>query len=136
MGSLPLSNCKTFLDPKSAATNVRIVGAHTFVPLATSWNRTIVQLSITMLRPGSPGQVVHSGGDIDNRLKTLLDGLRMPATVAEIPADAKVTTLNEPLYCLLEDDALIGALSVTTDRLLDRPAKQSEVLALIHVVTR
>lgn len=132
---LPLSECKQFLDPESSATNVRKIGDQSFIPLVTEKNRTMARVSVTMLRPGVPGEIFHSGGDIDNRLKTLLDGLRMPRTVNEIPFN-EMHAQAGPMYCLLEDDKLIESVSVRTDRLLDASATQSEIVALIHVVTR
>jgi hypothetical protein len=44
--------------------------------LANTFNGLICRLAITFLRREDPGAVVH-GGDIDNRLNTLLDALRM-----------------------------------------------------------
>jgi hypothetical protein len=40
-----------------------------------------------------------------------------------------------PLYCLLEDDSLITALAVTTDRLLVPHENPAHVLVIIHVTT-
>jgi hypothetical protein len=48
-----------------------------FVPLVTQELGLICALDILFLRPDKPGGVVWAG-DIDNRLKTLLDSLRLP----------------------------------------------------------
>src|SRR6266851_2022476 len=48
-----------------------------FVPLVTEELNLICGLDILFLRPSAPGQLV-SGGDLDNRLKTLFDALRIP----------------------------------------------------------
>jgi hypothetical protein len=69
------------------------------------------------LRRDTPGGLVENGGDIDNRIKVLLDGLRMPNIVRELGGDGFEPDEN-PFYCLLEDDKLIMKISVTTDRLL------------------
>ena len=66
--------------------------------------------------PGSPG----FAGDIDNRVKTLLDALKMPST-GEIPPGASPGQDEDPLFCLLEDDSLVTRLSVEMDQLLDLP---------------
>ena len=68
-----------------------------------------------MLRPELPGQTLIVGGDIDNRLKTLFDALRIPKVgeTAE-PQEGGIS----PFYCLLQDDSLINHISVTTDILL------------------
>jgi hypothetical protein len=47
--------------------------------------RLVARLSIVMLRPEPPGSIITAGGDIDNRLKTLFDALRMPKVISEIP---------------------------------------------------
>jgi hypothetical protein len=49
-----------------------------FVPLIRKSIHLACSLDILFLRRDSPGNLVKSGGDIDNRLKVLLDGLRMP----------------------------------------------------------
>ena len=89
----------------------------------------IAELDITMLRPEPPGKVIQSG-DIDNRIKTLLDGLRMPKVEQELPNG------EIPFFCLLKDDNLITRISVNTDRLLENNIDPSEVVLLIHVHTK
>jgi hypothetical protein len=48
--------------------------------LVDSRSNLIAELEITLLRPGLPAGIVVRGGDIDNRLKTPLDALKMPET--------------------------------------------------------
>jgi hypothetical protein len=48
-----------------------------FVPLVTQQLDLIRGLDILLLRPDRPGSIVWAG-DIDNRLKTLLDAMRIP----------------------------------------------------------
>ena len=55
----------------------RPLGKYVFVPLVTREMDVVAELSIIMLRPEIPGQLVTQGGDIDNRLKTLFDALTM-----------------------------------------------------------
>lgn len=97
-----------------------------FVPLVSMAGGFTCSLEILFLRRDNPGNLIGSGGDIDNRIKVLLDGLRMPVDVKElggIPIDAD----EDPFYCLLEDDKLITSVSVTTDRLIiPRKTDQSE----------
>ena len=57
-----------------------------FVPLVQRKIRLACELHITFLRRGEPGAVVH-GGDLDNRLKTLLDALRMPQSPQELAGE-------------------------------------------------
>jgi hypothetical protein len=45
----------------------------------------VARLRIDLLRPQEPGALVSVGDDIDNRVKTLLDALRIPKTSDELP---------------------------------------------------
>jgi hypothetical protein len=107
-----------------------------FVPLVSEAGGFTCALDILFLRRDSPGNLIENGGDIDNRIKVLLDGLRMPKTVQEL-GGLTIDPIDEnPFYCLLEDDRLVTRLSVTTDRLIT-PRKPSEnihdVFLEIHV---
>jgi hypothetical protein len=74
-------------------------------------------LEILFLRPDRPGGLVWAG-DIDNRLKTLLDALRIPEATENY--SKRTPSAGEvPFFCLLEDDKLITKVSVETDRLLE-----------------
>src|SRR5439155_15756508 len=61
----------------------KAVGPLRFAPLVTKGQ--YAELEITLLRPEAPGSIISKGGDIDNRIKTLLDGLRVPASPDELP---------------------------------------------------
>ena len=54
------------------------------------------------------------GGDLDNRIKTLCDALRMP----DADVEARYPQAQDHTYCLLESDTLISGLEVETGRLL------------------
>lgn len=85
-----------------------------FVPLVLRGRRWICELKIIFLRRNDPGEI-YSGGDLDNRIKTLFDGLRMPYEESEV---AHPDNMEENIcYCLVEDDALISNLSLETGRL-------------------
>jgi hypothetical protein len=56
-------------------------------------------------------------GDIDNRLKTLLDELRIPEAGENYSARQPAAD-EDPFFCLLEDDKLITRIAVETDDLL------------------
>lgn len=109
------------------------VGVFNFVPLVVKDRRELAEINVSMLRPEPPGFIVGQGGDIDNRIKTLLDSLRMPKNIAEIPPGSVPKSDEKPFYCLLEDDSLITKLSVSTARLLISDKKNSYVHLLIHV---
>ena len=97
------------------ATKFTFKGFH-FVPLVTQELSLICGIEILFLRPDHPGGVLQSG-DIDNRLKTLFDALRMPSP-DEVTKKISPSEGENPFYCLLEDDRLITKVSVDTDTLL------------------
>lgn len=112
----------------------RAVGSFRFVPLISGRIHAVAELELLLLRPGPPGHLLRGGGDIDNRLKTLLDALKIPEPNA-LPTDVIPKDSEIPFYCLLEDDKLVTAIRVETDRLLD-PRDELEVLLVIHVATK
>jgi hypothetical protein len=88
-----------------------------FVPLVTQELDLLCSIEIFLLRPDRPGSVVWAG-DIDNRIKTLLDAMRIPEA-DEGYSQTAPTNDEKPFYCLLEEDKLITKVSVETDRLLE-----------------
>ncbi len=92
-----------------------------FVPLATEWWNVIVSLDILFLRSGKPGAILRSA-DLDGRLKTLFDALRVPRQLQELGSYERPEPDEDPFYCLMEDDSLVGNVSVTTDTLLQPTA--------------
>jgi hypothetical protein len=107
-----------------------------FFPMVSAARNETAELHVLMLRPGmGPGFIVGQGGDIDNRLKTLFDSLRMPKDISEIPSDYQQEEDENPFFCLLEDDILISGLSVSTDRLLEPCDSSSHVKLMVRVQT-
>jgi hypothetical protein len=116
---------------------VRPVGAYRFAAIVSSELDLVADLTITFLRPGPPGAIVTQGGDIDNRIKTLLDALKIPDGSDALPKGTFPQEDENPFFCLLDDDSLITSLNIKTDRLLDPDVSSSaEVVLLIHVRTR
>lgn len=117
----------------------RTLGHFDFLPLVNNYLRLVCSLDILFLRHEEPGSIVRHGGDIDNRLKTLFDALRMPQSIDEIPSGDAPSANESPFHCLLEDDQLITQIGVTTDRLL-KPVtgtgKKADVLLVMHVRLR
>lgn len=105
------SSLAEWLAPKYAR------NGYNFVPLVRRDLALICALEILFLRPDSPGAVLQSG-DIDNRLKTLFDGLRMPRDARELGGYVVPGVDEDPFFCLLEDDSLITHVAVETDTLL------------------
>ena len=97
------------------------------------------EIEILFLRRDHPGHgLIRSGGDIDNRIKVPFDALRMPQSCDELSGGPPQSG-EDPFYCLLQDDRLITAVSVTTDRLLEPAhdgAGQNDVKLVILVRTQ
>jgi hypothetical protein len=105
------------------------------VPLVTRKQDLRCSLDILLLRP-EEDRFIFTSGDIDGRLKTLFDALRIPDNEGEtghaVPGDDET-----PLYCLLEDDRLISEVRVNTDQLLQLPHEKelhaNDSFLVIHV---
>ena len=105
---------------------------HNVLPLVRESLATICGLKILMLRQEEPGSLFSQSGDIDNRMKTLLDGLRMPRHKEAWDGQ---NDIPDPLYCLLEDDKLITDYSLKTDRLLASNNMDPKDIRLVVEVT-
>lgn len=66
------------------------------------------------LRKEPPGKI-YQGGDIDGRIKTLVDALAMPRHVEQVLEKNRQT---DPIFCLLEDDFFVSGFQVESERLL------------------
>lgn len=96
------------------------VGSYRFVPLVRKAWRLSCSVGVLFLRHDPPGSVL-TAGDLDNRVKTLIDTLRMPANVGELRGNEQPSSDEDPFFCLLEDDNLVSAIRVETGRLLIPP---------------
>ncbi|SCK49227.1 hypothetical protein VAR608DRAFT_4898 [Variovorax sp. HW608] len=114
---------------------VEKVGLFRFAPVVTTKYHLVATLELLFLRPEPPGSLISRGGDIDNRLKTLFDALRMPRVESEIPKGDSPATDEDPFFCLLQEDTLITELDVKTDVLLDPSADPSQAHLFIRVRT-
>lgn len=106
-----------------------------FVPLVREANSMACSLDIVLLRRDEPHRVMSGSGDLDGRVKTLIDGLRMPQQCSEL-GGAGPEDDEDPFFVLLEDDRLIYDIRVTSDRLLvpaDPGERHRDVVALIRV---
>lgn len=139
--SAVLADARPFVDPTREVKEGEIcllqrIGPFVFAPIvsqAHGWN-AVATIDLLFMRPSDPGQLINHGGDLDNRLKTLFDALRVPS-LSELPSDAQLGSDENPYYCLLQDDALVTGFGVTTDRLL-APASAHDVELIIRVNAR
>jgi len=108
-----------------------------FVPLVSAQQAHHCRLDILFLRRDAPGNLIRSGGDIDNRIKVLFDGLKMVKSPADL-GGATPQQGEDPFFCLVEDDSLITEVKITTDRLLTPfvpGGNIHDVALVIHVTT-
>jgi len=107
-------------------------GDREFLPIVRSDLALVCGLKIQFLRKEAPGRLIQEG-DLDNRLKTLFDALSAPDQQQIVPD----TTIEGPIYCLMENDALIAGVTIETQRLLTRPNSSiREVHLVIEVDVR
>ncbi len=130
----PLCEIPQFIniDPDKGVALGMKRGGFKFVPLISPRLDLVASLEILMLRPESAGNVITQAGDIDNRLKTLMDALQIPKD-NQIPKSAVPQPGEEVFYCLLEDDNLVTSLDISTSKLYDTVSSNSEVLLVIGV---
>ena len=107
------------------------VGDRDYACLVSDRLKVYAELDILFLRPSEPGQIITKG-DIDNRLKTLLDALQRPQNENESPKNDQLIRTPNPCHCVLSEDSLISRISVTTDTLLDA-INDDEVVLIITV---
>ena len=92
-----------------------------FVPLVLQDFSLICSIDVLLLRSDHPYSV-WTAGDVDNRIKTLIDALCKPKNADALRGHDTPEDGEDPFFCLLEDDKLITGFKVEADRLLTRPA--------------
>lgn len=93
-----------------------------WVPLVIEDFNLSCSLRILFLRREPPGSVIKTG-DIDNRVKTLFDALRMPQNLSEVFENDQPEPGEDPMFVLLRDDDLITHLEIETDMLWEPPTE-------------
>lgn len=107
----------------------------TFVPFLGQDVSVGADLDITLLTGVPIQKRVISAGDLDNRIKRIVDALRVPKghgeMVEELPPDAR-------WYCLLEDDDVVTSLSAKLGPYLgsDDPAESFAFIRVRPVALR
>ena len=102
---------------------------YNFVPLVCQSFQLQCSLDILLL---DEDRSRLTKGDIDNRLKTLIDSLRMPST-QELRSNRKPCEGEDPFFCLLEDDRLINSFSVERDILWSEGTSDNFAKVIIGV---
>jgi hypothetical protein len=106
-----------------------------FLPLVTEKFTLRCSVDVLLLRPGNR-EFVFKQGDIDGRLKTLFDALRIPKDASET-GNSTPDQDEHPFCVLLEDDKLISEVHIVVDELLllpgEREVKANDAFAVIHV---
>jgi hypothetical protein len=131
----PLAGIAKYQDPTYQPRDCYVGvqrGAIECVPIVSTKLRVRAELDILLLTSTPPGEIIGAGGDLDNRLKTLLDALTIPDPNQKPPTSFAPQPDNR-VYCLLEDDKLVTRLTVETDRLLSIPERDPKVVAVIGV---
>jgi hypothetical protein len=88
------------------------VGEFNFLPLVRPEFETVCGLKIKMMVNHEVGSLVTQAGDLDNRIKTLLDALRLPKG-NEFNGNGPA---EDNCPCLLHDDALVVSLKIEVQR--------------------
>ena len=102
------------------------INGHTFVAPAHPRLRTAAELEVLLLTPASSRSV----GDVDNRLKTLVDGLTRPANTEQMQS-FKPPAPGGPTYCLMDDDQLVKRLTVDARRWFEPGIPPDEALVVV-----
>lgn len=130
---LPL-NSKDWLNTKYEFTAIKNIAGQKFSAIVNKDHFAVAEIDILFLRPEPLTGLVDHGGDIDNRMKTLLDALSIP-NAKQLSSRYPHTEFDGISHCLLEDDKLISRLNIEVDRLLD-PQDPKEVLLVLSVRIR
>lgn len=105
-----------------------------FVPLVREEWSLHCSLNILFLRRDIPGGVITSSGDLDNRIKTVIDALRRPKRREELGTNTTPLPDETPFYCLLEDDQQVSHFEVESDTLLSEPTANEAVSQQAKIV--
>lgn len=104
-----------------------------FFPLVPFSSQCSASLKVRILDRQQRGYLIGRGGDIDNRLKTILDALRIPNEGTDMKGVAPGN--RKRIYTLLEDDRQVSSLSVEISRwMVEGPP--NEVFVIIDIETQ
>lgn len=98
---------------------------YNYIPVLKKGDPVTCHIETLFLRRQMPGGLIR-GGDLDNRMKTLYDSLRMPNSPAEMKDISGPGADENPFFVLLEEDNLITHTAIETDILMDLPKNSSD----------
>jgi hypothetical protein len=120
-------------------------GNKRYLPLICDENSITCSLDILLLRRDF--ESIVTSGDLDGRIKTLIDALAIPV-IGENAEEGD----EDPLYCLMSDDQRISEVKVTGDYLYADPKQivespretpsgeevvgRNHVIAVVNIKTR
>ena len=128
------------LDPLNQLSDVVVerntydVGGIKFRPAISEALCLSGQLDVLFLRPRHRRDILIHGADIDNRMKTLLDALRIPDAEHIEQGELDKPKNEEVFYVLLRDDSLVTKVSFEADRLLGEMTPNQSVV-IVEVTT-
>lgn len=119
------------LDGPNAQYVTSSVDGFEFVSPAHKRFRTAIDLDLIILTPSKR----RHAGDLDNRLKTLIDGMTRPVSLNQMQGFTQPDG-GGPTYCLLDDDGLVRSLRIDsrTWHAPTQAADESFVLATASIV--
>lgn len=111
---------------------IQVPNVGSFIPIIRNSMYLACSVDVLFLRHEEPMTLLKHGGDLDGRLATLFDALQMPNPKHQYVG---IPPTDDPLYVVLEDDALISDVSIKTGRLLGDKAKKPHTVRLTIDVT-
>ena len=111
---------------------IPVANVGSFIPIYRQYFIWHVRSNICFLRHEEPFNLMRQGGDLDGQIKTLFDALKMPDPKNEYIGDPPAA---DPLYVVLEDDALISDVSIKSGKLLGNRTKDKHAVRLTIDVT-
>lgn len=103
-----------------------------FKPLIRESLNLACAVDILFLRHEEPFALFEQGGDLDNRIKTFFDGLKIPD---KNQFESGEHPRGDPLYVLLQDDLYVSDFSIRTARLLGARTKEKHAVRIVAEVT-
>lgn len=92
-------------------------GGHLFQPLVRKSLDLTCKIDVLFLRQEQPGNLIKKAGDLDNRIKTLLDAMEVPSPDTT-KYDGDELEEGEINYRLFESDSLVRGINIDSERLL------------------